>query len=357
MRLLSKNSHSVELALGSLKPMSRVPLNKAIRLPVLAQEFAGRQHGVVARCQLAGAGVRKTTIDSSIGVFLHPLFPGTFAVGRSSVNQHGLWMAGTLCAGPGAVLGYRSAAGLWGFRRADPPVDVVRSRHRMRCRATVDLGGRQVISYLQVRRTRNLPERDIAFVQGIPVTTVARTLLNLSAILPAPDFDRAFLEADRLGLLKDSDLLDCLQRSNGHRGAAKFRKAIVQRIPGVTNLRSVLEVLFLRLCRDHGITRPETNVRIASLEVDCLWREPRLIVELDGYEFHRGMEKLEQDAARSAALAAQGWNVMRLTWRMITTEPEVAAGRVRDALAVSPSRVETRGQASTVETISTNISC
>jgi len=195
-----------------------------------------------------------------------------------------------------------------------------------------------MISHLQVRRTRDLPPEDVSIVKGIPVTSVARTLLNLASILPPVEYGRTFLEADRLGLIDERELMDILDRSNGHRGVGKFRLAVLRRIPGVEGLRSVLEGLFLELCRDQNIPMPETNLKVGSYEVDCLWRRQRLIVELDGYEFHRGLEKFEQDADRSSELRAQGWSVMRLTWRMVTGEPDVVGRRVREALRASPLR-------------------
>lgn len=297
--------------------------------------IAGTQHGVVARRQLLESGVHRSSIDGQLGRSLFVLFPGVYAVGRPQISQEGLWLAGVLCAGHGAVLGYRSAASLWGLDRVRPAVDVVRARHRWSCRSLIDVAGRRGPVPLQVRRTQHLPDRHRAVVRGIPVTSVARTLLNLAAVMPQSSFERSFLEADRLGLIVDADLIDCLSRTRGRRGAACFRRMSMRRIPEMEDLRSVLEGLFLMLCRDEGIDRPETNVRIGPHEVDCVWRRNRLIVELDGYEFHRGLEKFEEDADRSSELRGLGWSTMRITWRMVTERPDEVATRVRNALAES----------------------
>jgi len=296
------------------------------------REIAGIQHGVVGRWQLRRAGIPNTSIDRHIDSTLFRLFPGVYAVGRRQITQDGLWMAGVLCAGEGAVIGHGSAAALWGVLRTTPSVEVLRSRHRWRGRAQVDLEGAESSVTLIVRRTRNLPENDIAEIRGIPVTSVARTLLNLAAVLPEPGLKRAFMEADRLGLLNDRDLIDCAGRATGHRGAAKYRRLFALRNPEAQGLRSLLEVMFLNLCREEGIERPETNVLIGTYEVDCVWRSRRLIVELDGYEFHRGLEKLEGDNSRTNQLQFEGWTVLRFTWRMVTAKPEMVVRQVRHAL-------------------------
>lgn len=273
---------------------------------------------------------------------LFQLFPGVYAVGRPQITQNGLWMAGVLCAGEGAALGYRSAAAHWGILRPGLTVEVIRGRSRGRCRARINVDGAETSIPLRARRSRSLPERDIAIREGIPVTSVARTLLNLASGLSPSALERAFLEADRLGVLVDEDLIDCASRANGHRGAIKFKQMIMRRIPDLGDLRSVLEAMFVTLCRDEGIERPETNVLVGTYEVDCIWRSRRLIVELDGYEFHRGLEMFERDAERSNQLRSDGWTVLRFTWRMLTAQPSLVADQVKDVLAgATPAKVET----------------
>lgn len=297
--------------------------------------LAAGQHGVVGRSQLLDAGIPRTSIDRQIGRLLFPLFPATYAVGRPMVTQDGLWKAGALCAGGEAAIGYRSAAALWGFLAPRPSVDVIRPRHRLNCRSTIYLDGRRTLVPLNARRARHLPEHHLHHVRGIPVTSVSRTLLDLAGILDRKSLERAFIEADRLDLIRDEELMEMVGRANGHRGAGNLRTLIAGRIPDLANLRSVLEGMFLTLCRDEGIERPETNVMIGPFEVDCVWRAQRLILELDGYEFHRGIEKAERDADRMSELRARGWSTMRVTWRMVTKEPALLAERVRSALVAS----------------------
>jgi very-short-patch-repair endonuclease len=294
--------------------------------------LAAGQHGVVSRSQLIRAGIPRTSIDRQIGSALFPLFPSVYAVGRPTITQDGLWAAGVLCGGGDAAIGYRSAAALWGFLRRRPAVDIIRPRHRMNCRALVDIEGSRSMIPLNARRTRSLPAHHVREVRGIPVTSVSRTLLDLASVLGPKSLERAFLEADRLGLIRDEELMEIVGRANGHRGAGNLLRLVEGRIPDLANLRSVLEGMFLALCRDESIERPETNVMIGPFEVDCVWRAQRLVVELDGYEFHRGLEKLERDADRMSELRAQGWSTMRLTWRMVAKKPELVAARVKGAL-------------------------
>jgi len=100
-------------------------------------------------------------------------------------------------------------------------------------------------------------------------------------------------------------------------------------VTGAENLtkrtRSDLELLFLRLCRRHGLPRPEVNAKLGSIEVDFLWRERRLIVETDGYRYHRGKEAFEDDRARDLKLRELGYEVIRLTYRQVIDQPEQTA--------------------------------
>jgi len=305
-------------------------------------EYASRQHGVVSRRQLTAAGISRTTIDRRMHDFLIPLFPGVFAVGRRQVDRDGILIASVLLCGDGAVLGYRTAAEVWGFLSPNRSVEVIRPWSRSNTRANVEIDGTEMSIPLVVRRTRNLPGNDWTCIRGIPVTSVARTFLDLAAILSEPALRRAFLEADRLGLVIDADFMDCLARSSGRKGASRFRRLISQRIPEVDELESVLQGMFLELCRDHGISRPRVEVPIDKYRVDCLWKAERLVVELDGGGFHRGQEKLENDTRRTNRLRTEGWDVIRFTWRMVRYEPELVVGQVKHALQVNATDVSRR---------------
>lgn len=301
---------------------------------VVARRFAVHQNGVVARRQLTRAGFAGSTIARCLtNGSLFRVFRGVYAVGRPRIEQKGLWMAGTLTAGENAVLGYRSAAALWGFVRVRFTVEVVRTGSSGRQRSQVDLDGTTTSIPLVVRESNHLPSSELRVVSNIRVTSVARTLLDLSMVLTVAGLRRAFIEADRLGLLDDPELAEYSYRKVPRRGTADFRRMVSRRLPEADVIKSVFEGLFLDICDDHGITHPKVNHVVGRSEIDCVWSGSRLLVELDSYEFHRGREMFEQDAARSNRLRAEGWTVLRFTWRMTTNQSQDIADQVKRVLA------------------------
>lgn len=238
-------------------------------------------------------------------------------------------MASVMAAGDGAALGGRSAARAWGFLDHHTTTDVLRTSASNSRRSKLPVDGEHNRRYVAIHRVRELPAWEVTAVSGIPVTSVERTLWDLSALISERRFIRAFLEADRLGLIDDLALVRRGQKTQGHRGGAAFSRMVKRRIPDVDQTRSVLEALFLKLCRDQGLPHPEVNIRILGLEVDFVWSESRVVVELDGYAFHRGREAFETDARRSNRLRAAGWTVLRFTWRMVTEEPDQVVTQIK----------------------------
>lgn len=298
----------------------------------VARRFAAVQHGVVARRQLTESGISPNTIDGRISApYLFPVFRGVYAVGRSQIGQDGLRMAAVLSAGPAAVFAHRSAASVFGLLPAERTVEVLRPRSGPAQRVPVDLDGARVWATLRIRTCRHMLDSDLTRIRGIPTTRVERTLLDLSGSLQGRALGRLFVEADRRVLLSDEALVACAARDIRRKGMGEFRRLVADRNTPA-EIRSVLEGLFHQTCRRWNLPTPEVNARVGEYEVDCLWRGRRLIVELDGYEFHRGREMFEKDAARSNALRADGWTVLRFTWRMVNNEPRVIADQVRRVL-------------------------
>lgn len=124
---------------------------------------------------------------------------------------------------------------------------------------------------------------------------------------------------------------DVLARSNGRRGVAPLRSALADQ-PERPAVRSELERRFLQLCRDAGLPSPATNVLVEGFLVDAVWPKPRLVVELDGYEFHRSRDAFERDRRRDAVLALAGYRVVRVTYRMLAREPARVAGTILSLL-------------------------
>jgi hypothetical protein len=281
-------------------------------------ERAERQWGVVSREHLRGLGLSESTVDAWVRRRrLHVVSRGVYAVGHTVLRVEGRRLAAVLACGEGAVLSHRSAAAHWGLLdTAAVRIDVTAAR------------GRHGAPGVRLHRSRSLDARDTARHQGIPITTVTRTLLDLAATVPAHRLERALAQAERLRLYDHRAIEDVVARANGHRG----RTALVQATAAEPKFtRSELEAWFLGLVRDGALPEPLVNFSLAApdhplLEVDFCWPAHRLIVELDGWETHRTRAAFEADRRKDAALQADGWRVLRFTRR---TEPEVIRRRLR----------------------------
>jgi very-short-patch-repair endonuclease len=290
-------------------------------------ELAGRQHGVVARRQLAALGLSDKMVHDRVrrGRLLR-LHRGVYAVGHARLRREGWWMAAVLAAGDGALLSHRDAAALHGLR---PPGD--------RRRVEVTTSGRAgSTSRIEVHATTVLDDEDQATVAGIPATGVARTLVDLAAVVAPRDLAKALEEAERRRVLDVADLDRALERTrqrNGH-GHAAMRTTLARLAAiGARVTRSELEDRFLALLDAHGLPRPQTNYGIEGMEVDACWPAQRLVVELDGWRDHGTRQAFQDDRERGNALTAAGWTVLRFTWADVTRRPAHVAARVGWELA------------------------
>jgi very-short-patch-repair endonuclease len=230
-------------------------------------------------------------------------------------------MAAVLACGQGAVLSHRSAAALWGLVRASTsPVEVTgRLGRRRRPGIALHEGG--------------LTDADRDVVAGIPVTSVARTLLDLADVLDERQLENAFEEADRLGLLRMRAVEEVCARSPGRRGLKPLRRLAEEaRAPEAGRTR--LEDRLLALCREHCLPAPHTNVEVLGREVDAFWPEAKLTVEADSWAFHRHRAAFEDDRARDAKMQVEGYRVLRLTHRRMKREPDEVAAELRRLLGI-----------------------
>jgi predicted transcriptional regulator of viral defense system len=278
--------------------------------------LADRQHGVVTRAQLVAMGLGTDAIDWRVRRGrLHVLHRGVYAVGHRRLTRRGHWMAAVLAAGPGAVLSHRPAAALWDLRASERSRPVV-STPRWCCRPGI-----------AVHRARLEPD-EITEVDGIPVTTVARTLLDLAAVLPRPQLERATERAEALRLTNVVPIDALLERHRGHRGTAALREIVKGRMQA-TLTRSELEDRFLTFLDAYGLARPEVNADLNLdgrwFEVDFLWRDQHLIVELDGHQTHGTRAAFERDRERDRILQVHGWRIVRITWRQLHDTPDAVA--------------------------------
>jgi hypothetical protein len=285
--------------------------------------LAAGQHGVVSRAQLRALGLGRGAIDSRLrSGSLHAIHRGVYAVGHASLNQRGVWLAAVLAHGEGAVLSHLSAAALWGLLDVvSSPVHVT-STHGRFGRTGIHLHAGAVPPI--ERRTRH----------GIPVASVARTLLDMAEQPSRKRLRRAYEEADRRNLLRPGELEQTCQLGAGRRGVPVLRQLMAEERDGAT--RSPLEDVFAALCKGRQLPLPTVNARLLGFEVDALWPEQRLVVELDGYAYHRHRAAFERDRARDAALQAAGYRVVRFTYRRLEREPAVIATQLRTLLAAAP---------------------
>jgi very-short-patch-repair endonuclease len=190
-----------------------------------------------------------------------------------------------------------------------------------------------------------LPDDERTAVDGIPVTGLSRTLLDLAAVLDRQQLERALNEAEVLRLTDSVSLPVLLKRYPRRRGAATLRAILADDAALNGPTHNAFEDAFAALIERHGLPRPRFNadlvVRDRHFNVDCLWRDAGLIVELDGGAVHRTARAFEADRERDRVLAAEGWQVLRVTWRQLRDAPEAVAEDLRRALRLRGVRAPT----------------
>lgn len=286
--------------------------------------LAERQQGVVARRQLLDAGVTARVLHMRLrDGHLLPLHHEVYAVGHRQIRREGRWLAAVLAAGPGAVLSHREAAALHGIRPSNrAKVDVTAPRRRPQ--PGIDF------------HHAALDPRDVTTVDGIPTTTVARTLVDLANLVPRDHLAKALREAERQHVLDTRAIEAARARTTGRhgRGDLALKQALHELATLATTLtRSPLEVAFLRLVHQQGLPMPRTNVFIDTMQVDACWPEYRLVVELDGWANHHTRKAFHDDRTRDVRLTTAGYRVMRFTHAHVTRRPAWVAEMVRQALA------------------------
>lgn len=295
--------------------------------------LATAQHGVVARRQLLERGLSGSLVRHWIeSGRLVRVFPGTYALGRPAVEPEALWMAAALTGGRTAVVTGRAAAAAWGF--ADPPrtIDVIR-RDGMPRLIHADRSHRGAT--MRLRKARLKPHES-GRIGPVPVASVDRVLADLAGELSGLGLRRCFIEAGRTGRLTP----ECFSRIKAcdrrYRGRTGLMRLVRTWDPSRGRIRSILEGEFRLMCSEQDLPVPLTNQRIGRFEVDCVWPEAKLVVELDGRRFHSDPFALEADAEKSRVLRAMGYTVLRFTWEEVTGRPERVAERIREALSRRP---------------------
>jgi Protein of unknown function (DUF559) len=203
------------------------------------------------------------------------------------------------------LFSHTTAAWLWRLVDAEP----------RRIHLTVP-GRRSSLPEVRIHHSRRVTA---LHCRGFPVTSVARTLLNLASIVTRRQLRRALAEADYRGLLDGAEIESTLGK--GIHGSAVLRRALDRHLPQLAGTFSELEERFLELCESAGLPQPEVNAPIGRMRVDAVWRSQRLAVELDGGPAHGGIAAMKRDRQREMALRAIDFEVVRYTWDQIVARP------------------------------------
>jgi predicted transcriptional regulator of viral defense system len=264
------------------------PAEREQRDTVRVAKIAERQRGAISLTQLCALGLSTSAVSRWVTAGrLHRVHPGVYAVGHRALSLDGRLRAALLYAGQDAVLSHTTAAWIWQLVEATPE----------RIHLTVR-GRRRSLPAVRVHRSRHLEK---VRHRDLPVTTVARTLLDVAAMLPASQLRRALAEAEYRQLLDVRELSVALGR--GRPGSKALRRALATHMPALAQTMSLLEERFLVLCESSGVPMPEVNVRVQGMLVDAVWRLQRVAVELDGHAAHASREASRMTAGASSPYA------------------------------------------------------
>jgi very-short-patch-repair endonuclease len=282
-------------------------------------EYAARQNGNVTHRQLVDAGLSRRQIDRRIEAgWLVSRHTGVYAVGYLPAARESAWHAAVLALGAGAVLSYASAIALWAMGRPTAIIEV-----------TVPTTAGHVKRDGIVVHRQALPPEHVTVYRGIPVTTPIRTLLDYAAVAPLNALFRAFEQAQVHLHIPPAPIAAEVISRPGARGNGKLRK-VLEGAVDPKDVRSVLEVRFLRMCAAHGLPRPQVNVRMGEWTPDFYWPEWGLIVETDSVAFHSTAWEQQRDALKDDAMRALGLDVLRLRWAEVVGQAAETARRIHE---------------------------
>jgi very-short-patch-repair endonuclease/predicted transcriptional regulator of viral defense system len=302
--------------------------HEARELELLA--LAARQHGVVSLGQLRGLGFTASAVRMrAAGGRLHRLYRAVYAVGRRDVPVQGRRLAAVLACGGGALLSHLSVAAHHGLRQtAATRFDVtVPRRSALRHRG------------IRVHRSLTLMPQDLTVVEAVPCTSVARTLLDIAALLAPRPLEKAVEEAEILELYDHAAVLDVIDRAAGQPGIRRLCQVLGIARPSETRTKSDLEENLLALCRRRGLPQPSVNAWILlggePVQIDFVWRRQRAVVEVDGFRFHRSRGAFRRDRKRDQLLELEGWKRARFADAQIDAEPDHVEEVIRRVLRMS----------------------
>jgi very-short-patch-repair endonuclease len=268
----------------------------------------------VSRAQLLALGFTRDGVRRRVErKRLQQLYPGVYAVGHTGLTADSRRLAAVLASGPGALLSHRAAGSLQGLLSASPLFDVT-VRHARKKREGI-----------VIHRSRLIHPEDRSSVRGIPVTSIARTLVDLADGFSDERLAKTVHEAE-VQRVFDLDAIErTLARLPGRAGRHRLRRVLAAYQPEPHFLRSEAERRLKRLCRDHSLPQPQFNVNVAGYELDAYWPDANLAVETDGARTHHTHRAFHEDRARDRRLATHGIRVARVTWLDFDDEASLAA--------------------------------
>jgi very-short-patch-repair endonuclease len=287
--------------------------------------IATAQLGLITRDQLVDLGLGRGAIEHGLERGrLTSIHRGVYAVAHLALALPAKQLAAVLACGRAAFLSHHSAAAVWGFEpsaEGETEVTMV-GRDAARRREGI-----------RVHRVVAIDPRDVRRRQNVPITSPARTLLDIAPDLSDRELERAFDDGLVRRIFTRQAAIALLARSPRRPGGARLAELARVRDRASTVTRSDAEECFLALVRRARLSEPEVNVRVGRYIADFLWRDQRLIVEVDGYAFHSSRRSFERDHERDLVLKSAGFDVLRFTRRQIVEEPELVIARLAQALA------------------------
>ena len=300
-----------------MAPVGAVPLDRA------AARIAAQQFGVITHAQLAACGLSHNRIGQRVKAGqLQRLWRGVYAFGHRKLTRQGRLIAAVLACGPNAGVSHLAAAVEWELLAFGGSVIDITVPGR---------GTRAKRPGIRLHCVRSLHPDDLTLKDGIPITTPAKTLVDLNAVVSARLLERAFEQAQIRRLLPAGALEAALERANGRR-TRTLRALIARERRARTVTRSELEERFLTLVRRAGLPEPEMNTRLAGYEVDFLWRAQRRVIEVDGHAYHSTRQATTRDRRKDDDLEVAGYRVTRFTADQILHDPSDTLERTRRAL-------------------------
>jgi hypothetical protein len=292
----------------------------------LMSAIAARRHGVLSRVVLLQAGVAPGTIDDRLRQRrLVSLHRGVYGLGHAQLTDEGWRLAAVDAYGSAAALSHASAAALWGIGEGPLfPVHVSLAKR----------GGVSGHDRTVPHRRMRLDDEDVTVRDGIRVTTVARTVLDLAALVRGRRLEQVVRRASRLRLFDLREQQIVLDRHPRQPGASELGRLLAAlRGRGTDDFRSRMEIAFAQLCDDYGLPRPVVNGFVLAERVDFHWPGTTLVIEADGFEFHAMPTAFAEDRRRDQKLTLGGYTVVRLTWDQVTGDARATAAAVSTLLA------------------------